>query len=360
MAEETNDVLTALKNSGMNIDGMKSDEGQEPIVDVTIAPPTIKDEVAKDFDETKYLDTLTGGKYKSKEELSRVFSEHEDIKNKYSDVEKKIKDYEEKWKEHEGYIKPANEFIKALNDAEEKGIDRNAFLKVNSVDIEKLSPQEAMRLRMQWENPELTEKEIERKIERKYRVSEYSDDVRDEEVLDLMTDLKLDSKEAKKFLSQYKVNIMQPDIEKIRMQQDRKREENSNAWKPVVDNLTNEFLELKATLDEEGKHVFNYKLSDKEKNELVTKANDLINSGLSHSPENVKALKDFLSNQVKAMKFDEMIKLTANHARGIKEEEWLKKVHQHSGDIKEDITPESIKNTSKDNLNKILTLGGYQ
>jgi hypothetical protein len=312
----------------------------EPIVQADVANQNT-------FDEAKYLEEITGGKFKSKEELKQLLSEYEE----YQQVKPKLTEYEQKLQESEGRIKPANEFIKALNDFEEKGGDRNLFLKVNSVDFDKLTAKETVMLKYKWQHPELTDKEIERKMERQYRISEHDGDA-DEEIQDLMTDLKLDSKEAKEFLNKYKVNVSIPDAEKKRIASEQENSQRIEKWQPEVQKIVDDFKEHTVDLDEKGTHKFTYNVSAEEKKALSQELANIVNHpSFAYTPEYVAAAKRIVQDRFIATKHNDIVRMAAEKARSITDLEWRKQVHNPSI-LKDEVPASAPSNKSIDQQNE--------
>lgn len=107
------------------------------------------------------------------EELGYDPNEAKQVLDQWNDVIEELESYKEgEGKEPEF----ANDFVKSLNDHVKNGGDPVKFAQIQSMDVDNMDPKDAIKRNMEWNNPDLTEEEIEAKINYEYGVSEDEDD----------------------------------------------------------------------------------------------------------------------------------------------------------------------------------------
>lgn len=214
-----------------------------PIPEVTPPTPT-----PSTFDETKWLTEKFAGKYKSADELINAIKEREDLSTKYSDVEKKYLDLETKSKESPF----ANDYVKGLNDFMKKGGDAATYSKVQSLDLGKLSERDTLvtKYRVQYN---MSKTDAEFKVDRKYMLqlgegqTENDPDVREARI-----DLRMDSAEAKEYLSKYKTEAMVPPAQREAETAERAKAQNLESWKPYTGQLVDSLKSVEIPIDDKG------------------------------------------------------------------------------------------------------------
>jgi len=168
-----------------------------------------------------YLSNVLGGRFSNPEELEAYVSELEG-------------------REPSDEIF-ASDYVRNLNEAIRAGIDPEVFNTVASLDLDEMSPKDALILQYQmkdglsWEDAELLVNET-------YRLDDemYSDD--DPQTKMARIKAKVDANEAYEFLTQFQQEALTPPIERqIEMQK--------RAWEPVLPKVLDSFK----TLEFEGK-----------------------------------------------------------------------------------------------------------
>ena len=240
-----------------------SDAGQAPIEppkSPEAKAPEIKNEEPpkQNEDSSLNVDTLlqekTGGKFKSWEEIEKLASEP---KTEF-----------------------ANELVSKLNDFAKKFEDPNMaldlFLKTQTTDFNQLSAEDAVKMKIRMDNPELTEKEIDYEFKSSYKLdeSEY-----DEETVELAR-LKLDreAKKAKSELTQLQQEIaMNGDKDTAKIAEQQKiYEENKNKWNEDAEKAIKSLDKLSFKISDNEN--FDWQFDDKDKGEALNITKELYES----------------------------------------------------------------------------------
>ena len=122
----------------------------------------------------------------------------------------------------------ASDLVRDLNKAIAEGVDPELYFAVTQIDVDNLEEREALILQMQWKKG-LSYEDAEFLVDRTYKLDAEQDelDMSDPDVREAQIRLKLDSQEAKDFLSQYKREALTSPIEK-------QKEALTQAWTPVI------------------------------------------------------------------------------------------------------------------------------
>lgn len=167
--------------------------------------------------ETDLLKGILGGKFNKADELSAYITELEQKANR----------------EPENPF--ANNYIKSLNEAVRNGIDPEVFAQVASVDVENLSPKDALVLQLMW-NDKLTKEDAELLVDSKYRLGTDENEESQEVKIARIT-AKTDANKAKEFLKAHQESSLTPPTEKIIAQQ-------QEAWSKAYDQVTEPYKSI--------------------------------------------------------------------------------------------------------------------
>lgn len=331
-----NTVLQAEKimEATKSLESMQGDNHVPPVVplvnpDVPATPTTPPPATPKGFKlpdgfkEDEYVaNTYANHGFKTKSELNDAL---EKLK-KIPDYEKSIGELTQYKTDTNGFIKPANPFIAQMNEAVAKGIDMNLWMKVQAMDVEKMSPQQAQMLFL-MEKHKLTPEQASLKLEYEYKLDKASqdllklsetkpDDLTDEEVNQLraikiaQTNLQIDGNTAKEFLLSFKEKALTP-------KSDTSKEDNekrSAQWKPAVENLMKEYkgvehdFKRKNPKGEEVAGKFNFIPSDSDTKALNNLLNTIVQQpSFQYTEENIALLKTVMQNQFLGANIDKII-----------------------------------------------------
>ena len=241
--------------------------------------------------------------------------------------------------ELEGYKKApkvefANDYVKGLNDYVKQGGNKDTYDKIQALDLDKLNGLDAIKALYKWDNPELTDAQIERKLSKKYS---QSDDFSDEEKQDGQVDITIDSKSAKSKLAEIKTKYSVPDAERERVAGEESEKQRVAAWQPEVkkmlDGLSGIDLILEMEKDAEGKEkpskVFNYKVTDPElKKQIASDLGEIIQAW--DAPVNAETLSDLADvarQRVIIREFPNIQKAIWNEANTVLEKRYRDKYH---------------------------------
>lgn len=297
------------------------------------AEPAPKPEKKKDvFDEPKYLAEVSGGKWKSKDDIGNFFTKHSEYEVKIGDLEKVTKEY----------IKPANEYVKKLNEIALNGGDVNLFQKVNSVEIDKLSPLEKVKIQLQWQKG-LTPEQADFKAKRQYlanvELKTITDEMTDEEKNMALQhnenkkaaeiDLAIDAQEAEKVLKGLQVKASTvPDSAKEAEQRNAQRIEQ---WTPNISKVVAEVGKItKQFKFNDGKDVidFEYELNADQKKHLEEMLADTVkNVPLGFDDESRKEFRDKIIPNWAASEFrEDIMDALAGKIHAYLENKWKERV----------------------------------
>ena len=250
---DLNELLTmhVAGNSESGTEKKAEETKVEPVTAETVvvkaeepkAETSEEKKVEPTFDESKYLPEISGGKWKSKDEVQTFLSEHETLNKKYSELESAQKEY----------IKPASDFVKKLNEIAANGGDTNLFIQTNGIDIDKLSDAQAVALKLQWDkkyNPEDATYKVNRQylLNKKEATNEIGEVVpfteeEKDEIRFQQIELRNDAQSARDYLKGVQVKAAEvPDIGK----EDRER---VSQWTPNVPKVLHEAGKLTAKLN---------------------------------------------------------------------------------------------------------------
>lgn len=180
----------------------------------------------------------------------------------------------------------ANDYIRDLNDAVRAGIDPELFATVSSINLDELTPKDALILQYQmrdglsWEDAEMLVNET-------YRLDDemYSDD--DAQTKTARIKAKVDANQAYEYLSQYKSDALTPPIEK-------QIERQVEAWAPVIPKVIESFK----TLEFEGKAgKYQFPVSEENQREAAKLFNDVLQMGIVDAMPNEDGM-EFAKNLV--------------------------------------------------------------
>lgn len=175
------------------------------------APPA--EQPQPTFDIASVLNGKFGDKFKSLDEIEAAYTELEAKANQDPF---------------------ANDFVRNLNKALKDGIDPQLYMEVSSVDVDSMSERDALVLEMQWKNG-VSKEDAEFMVDRAYKLnSEEELDQSDPDVREAQIKLKIDAKNAKNFISEYKKDSLTSPIEK-------RQAEVTKAWEPIIPSIVDKF-----------------------------------------------------------------------------------------------------------------------
>lgn len=253
-----------------------------PTADVPPAP------VADEFDSEKYF-----GVKLEKAEIQKRITEYEKVQNELSTL-KNTNPF-------------ANDEVKRFNEAMSKGVTKDAFFKVDGVDIEKLTPLEKVVTQLMWQKG-LTEEKAKLLVNHKYSLDAVADELasdtekaaveKTKELANLQ--LEMDAKDAGEFLSQFKVKTLSPPPPPA---YESKVEE---TWKPHLPEIVKGFgtMEIGGFKYDVPKTV----LEDAEKEIMATLKYMKADNALPTNPEDVANIKEMVESHIKAKSFDSFAK----------------------------------------------------
>lgn len=188
------------------------------------------------------------------------------------------------WEEIEQLSQPktefANDLVSKLNDFAKKFEDPNMaldlFLKTQTTNFNELPAEEAVKMKIRMDNPELTEKEIDYEFKSLYKLdeSEY-----DEDTVELAKlKLERESKKAKSELTQLQQEIaMNGDKDPAQLAEAQKQyEENKNNWYEKSEQAVKSLDKLSFKINDNEN--FDWQFDDKDKSDALNVTKELYDS----------------------------------------------------------------------------------
>lgn len=227
------------------------------------------------------------------------FGSWDDVKGRISKVteyEGKVKELETKLQE----LQPADAYVASLNKALKQGISAENFNRFYHSDPEKITPDQAISLRLQFERG-LTKEEADYRVSRKYLLGEHGEGLEPQspEVRDAQIDMKIDGADALKFLEQYR-------LEQIIPPGQREAQARIEAFTPVIPTVVKEV----ATMDLEG---FPYAVPEATQQKVLQHLKEMVAvEGIQLSatnPEDVTRLREAAKREVVYLEHQNMLKV---------------------------------------------------
>lgn len=248
------------------------------------APEPITPKEADVIDEVKLLNGRFGGKFKSLEEADLSYKELE---------EKSQKDPFH------------NPIIKGLNDYVAGGGDAETYLKLQKMDIDKMDAREAL-INHLIVKKDVSRTDAEEYIDSKYHLNEKDTDelgdtikeVRDGHIL-----AKIDTKDAKSDLKQYKVEHSEPP-------QSKRTQILVKAMDAELPSIAKDFETLKIDIAEN--ESYEYPIRSEVRKEALDTLKEMVKSGMLDidlsTTEGKEAAKDFLADRINAASTKDAVK----------------------------------------------------
>lgn len=241
----------------------------------------------------------------------------------------------------------ANEFVQKMNEYVLNGGDPAYFAKVNSVNIEDLSPMDALKLDLQWQH-NISDAEAQAFINKKYANDDYDED--DGEINPSAVQLKIDATNAKKNLKERQADNtlveqqpsglseeewsakQQESFDEQKAADDFRMWDEREGWAPEVDKAMDSLKNNGLMIDLGNGKAFSYTYGkdDTYSESLITKVDQaLYDSGTSRSdnPELAKSIAEnifFLENRA------EILKSFGDEIRSMKDEEYHRAMNNPS------------------------------
>tara|TARA_R110000751_G_scaffold79121_2_gene159556 strand:+ start:2376 stop:3500 length:1125 start_codon:yes stop_codon:yes gene_type:complete len=247
------------------------------------------------FDESKFLEEISGDRFKNREELNEAIRRSEqfdDLRNAYDELEVKSN------REPEF----ANSLVKELNDFVSNGGDPNTFIKLISVDHESMSDVDIVAAQLLANNPNLTAQEAQTYVKEKYKLDEDVYAEKDNNIGKI--DLRMQASKAKQEFTQIKEKALKDNTDNS-FNYDEWNETNLKDWNEPLTNEVFSLEKLKFELPD-GLGEFEYNVTEKERDSLDDKMYDLIEEiGMEYNQDNLVKAKQiaedtfFLENKEK-------------------------------------------------------------
>lgn len=241
----------------------------------------------------------------------------------------------------------ANKYVETLNDYLEKGGDKDVFDRVSTVKINDLDSLSALRTQMKWENPELSDADIDLYLNDKYQQTE-EDSAGDKATGKVK--MTIDAKTAKEKLVAIQKQSIIPPKELAEQQNAQTEQERVQAWGPSVKNAVTEFKKLSIQLDD--KSVFEYAgIDDESRTALETELSNIVRlSGLEMNDKNAAIVQNIAKERYIVRNFDKITKAIYEQAKTVSAAE-ARATYENAEAIKRgDVSQAGTKQTNSDKL----------
>lgn len=292
----------------------------EPVVEVkgeTPATPQTKP--------TINLEEISGGAIKSEEELKEVASKIARMK----ELEDRLSQYEQTPSEPSF----ANDYLRGLNDWMLKGGDKETYDKLHTVKVTELTPLEALKLKMLYEDSSLDPQDVEDYLISEFKQGEYHDD--DDKRLGAVK-LSVEAKRARDFITQLQKEHSLPEPERKRVQAEEMESKRIAAWEKETPKLLDEFSTFKVTV---GDISVDYKPTPEERAQLSNDFNHIVKGyQLGLDPEGIKEARDLIENRLKLIAYPSILNAIYEQTKTAISTQVDKDIHQPSA-LKRGDTP---------------------
>ena len=212
----------------------------------------------------------------------------------------------------------ANDFVSKINDLAKQGASSDhllRFTQLQSLDMDKVDHNTAIKLHYQMQNPSLASSEIDELIN--YELGELPNEEDDPEGYAKASRLreikaKMKATESKKYLESYKAdlaNVKNPEVEQRRALE--------TGWKQVLPSMGVEEIPLKVDLDKGNHYELKFKpdLSQEQLNAVQqTVLNNLVAQGVKLDEQGLGLAKQMFQFSVQTLAKDQMIEAIVKDA----------------------------------------------
>lgn len=261
----------------------------------------------------------TNGKFKTYGELQKYIEDSEKVTSEYQRVNEELTSVKSK--------NPfANEYIEKLNTYVQGGGDPETFHRVMRVNVDTLSPEQKISLKIQWENKDITPEEADEMVAHKYKL--YDDlDPEDREVKAARLNMKIDSRDADKTLRDTIVKETTPPAAAPVVDYEKEAEKHVEQWKPQFPKLRdeNKVFVWKGKDGVEVKLDVDPAVLDSIEKNLSTVIGDY---GMEPDAKGLEIAKNYFYNEIKAKSFDDIANKLINQMKA----QFIKEKHNPSTD----------------------------
>lgn len=249
----------------------------------------------------------------------------------------------------------ANDYVKGLNDylKSNPSGSKDIYDKIITVDVKSMDHLQAIKTKMLWENPELSEADVQLLLNDKYREGDEYEDDREKQIAQIYK--VTDGKSAKEYLLQLQEKHKLPDNQKESFDKAQKEKDRIESWKPLAKKLTDEFSEIEIDLGknpegiERGKIKFSA-IDDGLKKELRKELNDIVQfSEIGTSKEDIQSMQNVVVERFIIKKFNDLVRSACDHTESVTAER-IRKEYDNPTPIKKDTPPQSTTVNAADKL----------
>jgi len=355
---ETPPNETEASNQTEQTDG-DANNGEE-VVQETTQPDN---ENAIDFTEDQYqhlnstIDEMSGGAFTSLEDLqnSNVFEVYEQNNQLVEQLEA--------LQQEEQKVPFANDLVESLNNYfEGGGQDVGKFIQLNSLNVDEISDEDAVRHQLQLQTPGLEDSQVKAYLKGTYHLHDNEDIEYDESKASSgAINLKIAANQAREYLKNEQSSISYPSNEEREGQYAQLENQRIDAWTEPMENALNSLESINVSI---GDGVdFNYQIPQESLNELYQELQQVVEtSGIAVGEHAQEHANQIVRNHIVATQFDNIVKAAYQNAKSLADEEWQNKAHNPSAVKPEPGTsspePQSDKEETQQLINAIMSVDG--
>jgi hypothetical protein len=288
---------------------------EEPVVEQVQSEPVAQAEAQieivkePEVDRTKLLEEISGGRFKSQEDIDRLYQENEALKQKL---------------ENDSYRTDA---ARKFDNWVESGNDPELFHIIQSLPVDNLNDEEALKARYRIERPELSAEDVDLLIADKYKqTDEYTDNQRRVGTINQSED----AREARRFLSDLKAKTDVTDVTNVREASRQQEVQRVEAWTKDIPNHVNSFDKI--TVAAGDKDNYNYFPSVDQKKVLQQELEKIFrNAPIPYNEESKAAVNQIVEDTFFRLYKNEITKAVAVAAKSKANEQIAKEIHNPSG-----------------------------
>lgn len=235
-----------------------------------------------------------------------------------------------------------------------------SYQRITSLDTSKMDHLNALTTLASLENPDISPSDIEAAIKADYNQSE---DASDSERQYGSTKLAMDGNKAKEKLREIQEKYKLPDSPQSPVDDDAKRSENINAWKPIAKKMAEEVSEIELNLgkDLEGndRGVFKFKeITDEDRKAIREDVKAIVEYGnISTSKEDIEIIRRAATERLLVRKINDVVRAAIDHNTSVVQKQMRDKYENAGKREPEGVLPPAPPVSAADKLFNKLTAG---
>jgi hypothetical protein len=279
-------------------------------------------------DKTNYLEEISGGRIKSQEDLEQLYQEREELMQKL---------------ESESY---RTEYARQIDNWVEAGYDPELFHIIQSLPVDQLDDNEAIKADYKLQYPELTEDDIDTLITDEYR---QGDEFTDSQRAAGLIRMRQAAERARQSLYDLK---QQTEVVDVRSQRESVRQEEVQrveSWSRDIPQVVNTFDKI--TVAAGDKDNYNYIPSTEQKRILQAELDNIVRQvNIPYDEQGKAAMKQITEDTFFRLFKNEITKAVAVAAQSRANEKISKEIHNPSGALRTELPTKKAEYKTEDDV----------